>query len=939
MPFTIFTISLYFSRRRIHATVYPVHVNLQKYLIPHNFAIGKREMAISQDYRWHALKPEEAFENLGSRREGLTEDEVSKRLGTYGRNEIRREKKTSPWKIFAEQFKNILIVLLLAATTLSLLIGEVLDAIVIFTIVVASAALGFIQEYRSEKAIQLLKKLAAPSATVIREGREKIVSSTEIVPGDVIVIRAGDRIPADTRLTEVYNLKVNEAPLTGESLPVEKDVERVPDEAVISDRTNMAFSGTVATYGRALGVVVATGMNTEFGKIAKTVQEETKTGTPLEKRMSAIGKWLTIFALAVCALVALLGISRGNNPTEMVLWGVSLAVAAVPEALPAVVTGSLAIGMYEMARRRAIVRRLPAVETLGSTSIICADKTGTMTKGEMTVKKIFVDDKLVGVGGVGYEPKGEFLVEEKIIEPKEFDALYTLLKAAALCNDSKLFYDNGRWNVTGDTTEGALLVAAAKAKISEQELEKYSRIKEIPFTSERKRMTTVHVESGSGRKLAIMKGAPEVVLEKSSYILRDGKVMELRREERGKIQLVNEKMASEALRNLAIAYKEETVVPEELKEDFEEKFIFLGLVGMIDPPREEVKEALKLCHDAGIKVAMITGDHKLTAVAVAKELGIIDGDNASVLTGAELEKISDEEFVKVVEEVKVYARVSPEHKMKIVKALKNRGYVVAMTGDGINDATALKMADIGISMGITGTEVTKETSDMILADDNFSTIVNAVREGRRIFDNIKKYLIYLLQCNIAEIAVMLVATLIALPLPLTAVQILWVNLTTDGLPALALGIDPAESDVMKRKPRPPKSNIVNRKEFLIYFMIVPVILTVIMLSNFVFTLKNESLVEARTEALTVMIACELAIALSCHSLNHPIAKAGPFSNKFLWLAVLSSLVMQLAVLYIPFMHVPFDITYPSQQDLMLAVGSATIIFLVAEVFKHFLREK
>jgi len=894
-------------------------------------------METTQDYRWHALESKEVLQILGSSFEGLTEDEVLKRLERYGRNEIRREKRTPSWRIFIEQFKNILIILLLAATTFSLLIGEVLDAIVIFAIVVASAGLGFIQEYRSEKAIQLLKKLAAPSATVVREGREKIVPSINIVPGDLVVLRAGDRIPADVRLMEVYNLKVDEAPLTGESIPVEKSVERVQDDAIVSERTNMAFSGTVATYGRALGVVVATGMNTEFGKIAKTVQEETRTGTPLEKRMNAIGKWLTVFALAVCALVAVLGIFRGNDPTEMVLWGVSLAVAAVPEALPAVVTGSLAIGMYEMARRRAIVRRLPAVETLGSTSIICSDKTGTMTKGEMTVKKIFVDDRFVEVGGVGYEPKGEFLVDGKAIEPKDLDTLYRLLKASALCNDSKLFYDNARWNVTGDTTEGALLVAAAKANILEDEIDRYPRIKEIPFTSERKRMTTVHATSESDRKLVIMKGAPEVVLEKCSHVLKEGRIVELGRQEREKILSVNGMMASEALRNLAIAYREELDVPEELEEGFERDFIFLGLVGMIDPPREEVKEALKLCRDAGIKVVMITGDHKLTAVSVAKELGIVNGDDTIVLTGAELEKMSDEEFDRVVEDVKVYARVSPEHKMKIVKALKKRGYVVAMTGDGINDATALKMADIGISMGMTGTEVTKETSDMILADDNFSTIVNAVREGRRIFDNIKKYLIYLLQCNIAEIAVMLIATMIALPLPLTAVQILWVNLTTDGLPALALGVDPAESDVMKRKPRLLKANIVNRKEFAIYFLIVPIILTTIILSNFMFTLSSESLVEARTEALTVMIVCELAIAISCHSLNHPITKVNPFSNKFLWLAVAGSLVMQLAVLYLPFMHSPFDITYPSQQDWMLAVGSAATIFSVAEAFKHLLR--
>ncbi|MEM3385590.1 MAG: cation-translocating P-type ATPase [Nitrososphaeria archaeon] len=901
-------------------------------------------MALQSEIKWHALTVNEALEKIGTSMEGLSEEEARKRLTAYGFNEIIREKATPAWKIFIEQFKNILIILLIAATGFSLLIGEVLDAIVIFAIVLASAVLGFVQEYRSEKAVQLLKKLAAPSATVIREGREKVLSSREIVPGDIAVLRAGDRVPADIRLIEVYNLKVDEAPLTGESIPVEKAVEPLPENTIVSDRVNMAFSGTVVTYGRGLGVVVATGMNTEFGKIAKTVQEEEKVETPLEKRMNAIGKWLTIFALSVCGLVAFLGILRGHELIEMILWGISLAVAAVPEALPAVVTGSLAIGMYEMAKRKAIVRRLPAVETLGSTSIICADKTGTMTKGEMTVKRIFVDDKMIEVSGVGYEPKGEFYFEGKKIEPLKMETLNLLLKASALCNDAKLFYEGGRWSISGDTTEGALIVAARKAGIGDEELSKYPRINEIPFTSERKRMTTVHNVPNDNKKLVVMKGAPEVVLERCKWIMKDGKRTKLTEEEKKKILEVNEKMASEALRNLAIAYKEVKEVPEKIDEkEFERDFIFLGIEGMIDPPREEVKDAIRLCKEAGIKVVMITGDHKLTAVAVAKELELLSGEDNIVLTGAELEKMPEEEFNKIVENVKVYARVSPEHKTKIVKALKSKGYVVAMTGDGINDAAALKMADIGVAMGITGTEVTKETSDMILADDNFSTIVNAVKEGRRIFDNIKKYLTYLLQCNISEIAIMLVATLAGLPLPLTAVQILWVNLTTDGLPAIALGIDPPEEDVMRRKPRDPKSSLMNRREFSTFFILLPALLTTILLWNFLFTISTETtyfstfdpaeLVIPRTELLTTMIVCELVIAISCHSLSHPVIRAQPFSNKYLWLAIASSLALQLLVLYTPSLHEAFGVTYPTLEDWMLGIVSAAIIFAAVEVTK------
>ena len=894
--------------------------------------------SIEHNAKWHSLPADAVLSKMQSRCEGLSDEEAGARLARYGANEIKRQKSTPSWRLFTAQFKNIFIVMLLGASIFSFAIGESLDAAIILAIVIASAGLGFIQERRSAKALEILKQFAAPAAMVIRGGKEKPVPSKDIALGDIVVLRAGNRIPADLRLLEVANLKVDEASLTGESLAVDKTVEAIQEEAVLSDQTNIAFSGTTATYGRGMGVVVATGMGTEFGKIAGTVQAEVKAITPLERRMNSIGKWLTLFALVVCTIVVILGILRGYPLLEMVVWGVSLAVAAVPEALPAVVTGALAIGMYAMVKQKAIVKRLPAVETLGSTSIICSDKTGTMTKGEMTVKKIYVDGKVFEVSGVGYAPAGLFTTGGVELKPDQSDTLKKILEASVLNNDSKLLQEGSKWVVTGDTTEGALLVAAAKAGITEETLN-HERINEIPFTSERKRMTTVHTLNALESKIAVIKGAPETVIERCRFILKDGAAVELTAEDRSSISRENTSMGSEALRIIALAYKYVEEIPEVMDEKkFENDFVFLGLMGMTDPPRPEVKDSLRLCKEAGIKVVMITGDQKLTAVAVAKELGILESQEDKVLTGSELEKMSDDEYLKVVEVVKVYARVSPEHKMKIVNALKSKGYVVAMTGDGVNDATALRMADIGIAMGITGTDVTKDTADMLLADDNFATIVNAVSEGRRIFDNIKKYLAYLLQCNLAEIGTILVGTLMALPLPLTAIQLLWINLTTDGLPALALGVDPAEPDVMKRKPRSLKGSIMNRSEAALYFVIVPAVLTIILLSNFTWALGFESEIEARTQVVTVMVVCELLIALSCHSLKHPIVSARPFSNKLLWLSVIVSFLMQLLILYVPFMHVPFDITYPTMQDWGIAAFSGAVIFSLVEASKIVIRK-
>jgi Ca2+-transporting ATPase len=903
------------------------------------------------------MSVEETLKALNARETGLSQEEAQKRLQEYGPNELKKEKGISPIRLFLEQFADILIIILLIATGLSIYLGEITDAIVIIAIVLACAILGFVEEYRSEKALEALKKMTAPTAMVLRDGKEVKVQASEIVPGDIILLYTGDKVPADARLIEAINLKMDEAPLTGESTPVNKTVEPLPEEIGIPERRNIVFTGTAVVYGRGKAVVTSTGMNTEFGKIAKMVQVTEEEETPLEKRMASVGKWIGILCVAVCLAVAAIGIAEGRNPLDMVLWGVSLAVAAVPEALPAIVTGALAVGMYRMAKVNTIVRRLPAVETLGCTSVICADKTGTMTKGEMTVQRIYVNDQIIKVSGVGYEPQGDFLSEDKKLDPVQEEELVALLKISALCNDAKLEKEkeSGRWIIKGDPTEGALVVAAAKAGLWKEELEKENpRIGEVPFSSERKRMTTVHLAS-KRKKVAFMKGAPEIVLERCTKILSKGKVRKLTEEDREKILKVNEAMAMQALRNLGFAYRELPESTSSFDEKIESDMIFVGIMGMIDPPREEVKDAISICRKAGIRVVMVTGDHKLTAVAVAKELNLMGEkeEEGQVLTGQELDKMNDEQLIQIVENVAIYARVSPEHKMRIVKAWKAKGYVVAMTGDGVNDAPALKMADIGVAMGITGTEVTKEASDMVLTDDNFASIVKAVKEGREIYDNIKKYLTYLLRCNVMEILVMFIV-MISVPylagsayqpggdpkfsptVALTAIQLLWVNLTTDGLPALALGIDPGDPDLMERKPRDPNESVFTR-DVKLYLTLVPIMMTVLLLYGYFMHqpwLGEYNLLEARTQLLTAMILMELANAISARSLRYTVFKVGVFKNKFLWVAILSSLGLQLMVLYTPFLQDLFDVHAPEPIDWAIAILFTAIVFGSLELGKY-----
>jgi Ca2+-transporting ATPase len=869
---------------------------------------------------------------------GLTNAAAKEKLLNHGFNELKKEQRISPFSIFVNQFKNILILILIIAIILSVLVGEYVDAGIIAVIVVFVAILGFTQEYKADRALDALKKMLSPSITVKRDGIESEVLSKELVPGDILVLEAGDKIPADARLIENHSLKCDEASLTGESFPVSKDINPLPEETPVNDRKNTLFTGTAITYGRGLAVVTATGMNTEFGKIAKEVTSIKTDKTPLEKRTKEIGKWLSIFSLSICVLVIAVSLVREylvgtvtiGFVVKITMFGVALAVAAVPEALAAIVTGALAIGMHQMAKRNALIRKMPAVETLGCTTVICSDKTGTLTKGEMTVRKLFVLNKMIEVTGTGYSPVGELKGTGKE------DNLELLFKSGVLCNDSELYEKDGKWFIKGDSTEGALLVAAAKHGMNITEIKKTNtRIGELPFSSERKMMATIH-NMKEGNKLAFIKGAPEMVLKKCTKVLDNNKIRNITENDVAVVSTINDEMAKNALRVLALSYKDMAGSSDEYEEDkIENEMVFIGLAGMMDPPREEVIEATNVCKQVHIKPVMITGDHKLTAVAVAKEIGFYtDGD--MVLTGEELDKYSDEEFEKIVNKVSVYARVSPLNKLKIVNAWKKRGDVVAMTGDGVNDAPALKHADIGIAMGITGTEVTKEAADMVLTDDNFATIVKAIELGRWIYDNIKKYLTYLLRCNIVEVVVIGGIVLILGPdyLPLLPAAILYINLGTDGLPALALGVAPADPDIMQRPPRDPKESVFSKD---VMFFILMALLIEIPVFYYVFFKNMPDIAHARTVLFFLFIVIELIIALNFRSMKYSVFKAPP--HKWLIIAVVWELILIAVLIRIPAVCTAFGITQPSISDMIMILSFGIFVFAILEATKAILRTR
>jgi Ca2+-transporting ATPase len=846
---------------------------------------------------WYTLSTEAVFAHLNSTTAGLTSAEATQRLSKYGPNELQAAHRISPWAVLFAQFKNVLIIILLVATAFSVFLGHEVEAIAIAVIVLFSVLLGFVQEYRAERAIEALRQMAAPTATVLRDGVEVEIPARDLVPGDVILLRAGDKIPADVRLIEAVNLQIEEAALTGESVPVEKHTAPLNDQALaLDERKNMAYAGTTVTYGRGRAVVVATGMHTEFGKIAQMLQTVETGRTPLQENLDRVGHTLARAAFVVVVIIVALGLWRGQPFIEMFIFGIALAVAVVPEALPAVVTISLAIGVQRMAKRHALIRRLAAVETLGSTSVICSDKTGTLTKDEMTVRKLFVAGHMVEVSGAGYEPNGQFLLEGFPIVASE--SIRLLLQAAVLASDAYILHDksNGRWHVRGDPTEGALVVAAAKAGLNKAELEtQFPRVNEIPFTSETKRMITLH--AGPEGTIAYAKGAPEIILDSCvrQWTAEGERALDPRSRE-GILEIARQ-MASEALRVLAVAFKANATLA-----NAEHDMTFLGLVGMIDPPRPEAKAAIQTCEQAGIKPVMITGDHPLTAQAVARELGLFK--TGCLVTGAELEAMSEEAFEQKVENIEVYARVSPVHKLRVVTALQKRGHIVAMTGDGVNDAPALKKADIGIAMGITGTDVSKEAAAMMLTDDNFASIVAAVEEGRILFSNIKKYLMYLLSSNIGEIVLMAGATLLGFPLPLTAVQILYVNLATDGLPALALAVDPPEPDLMRRKPRNPRTGIFTRP--VVILMVVGGLWSALInLSLFTWAWNSgRSHAEAMTMTFVSLVLIQFFKAYNFRSDRHSVLNK-PFANKWLNLAILWELTLLVLIVYMPFLHEPF----------------------------------
>ena len=875
---------------------------------------------------WHTLKQDEINAALETSPQGLTSAEAAKRLAEIGPNEIQAAKRISAFEILLAQFKNVLILILLGATIISLFLGHGIESVVIAVIVLFAVALGFVQEYRAERAIEALREMAAPTATVLRDGDDTEIPARELVPGDVILLNTGDRVPADARLLEAVNLQVEEAALTGESMPVEKHTQPLDNpELSVGDRKNMVYAGTAVTYGRGRALVAATGMQTEFGKIAQMLQTVETGKTPLQHNLDKLGAVLARAAFVVVALIVAVGLVRGQPLVEMLIFGIALAVAVVPEALPAVVTISLAIGVQKMVKRNALIRRLPAVETLGSTSVICSDKTGTLTKDEMTARQLYCAGEIIHVSGAGYAPEGEFTTPDGT--PAQMTpALREMLMAGVLASDTRLIRTPGEgWDIKGDPTEGALIVAAAKAGLQKEALDAaHPRMGEIPFSSETKRMTTLHqTENGL---TAYAKGAPEVILASCDFAATTEGSQPLDAAGREKILQQAQSMASQALRVLGIATK-----PQAELATAEKGMTFLGLVGMIDPPRPEAKAAIAVCADAGIRPVMITGDHPVTAQAVARELGLLQS-GGRVVTGAELEEMSDEQLLKDVEDISVYARVSPAHKLRVVSAWQERGHIAAMTGDGVNDAPALKKADIGIAMGITGTDVTKEAAAMTLTDDNFASIVAAVEEGRGVFGNIKKYLMYLLSSNIGEIGLMAGSALLGLPLPLTAVQILYVNLATDGLPALALSVDPPEKDLMRRKPRNPRTGIFTRPVVTL-MALGGLWSTLINLSLFSWAINSgRTLEQAMTMTFVSLVLIQFFKAYNFRSDRYSVLDK-PFANKWLNLSIVWEIIMLLLIVYLPILHEPFNTYALPAADWLIVGGLAITIVPVLEIAK------
>lgn len=866
---------------------------------------------------------------------GLSSEKANELLEKNGKNELKAKNKKSLFSKLLDQFKDPMILILILACILSAVVGEITDSFIIIAIVIVNAILSLNQEGKAEKAIEALQKMASPMAKVYRDSKLCRIPSSDLVVGDIVLLETGDIVPADLRLIESVNLKIDESSLTGESVAVEKFSDKVYDGCVeIGDRENMAASSTIVSYGRAMGVVVETGENTEIGKIAKALDSFEDEQTPLQKKLEGLSKSLGVITIFVCVLVFAIGILYKQPFLLMLLTAISLAVAAVPEGLPAIVTIVLSLGMTTMVKKNAIVKKLLAVETLGTTTVICSDKTGTLTQNEMTVKKVFVNGKVFDVEGTGYEPSGNILLNENVVDKEK--SLIEISTIASLVNDAKLVKEDV-YKILGDPTEGALLTLAEKINLKKELLEEeHKRVFEIPFDSTRKMMTTFNENLFGSNILSCTKGAPDIVIDNCKYILIDGKEQELTEGIKDEILKQNISFAKGALRVLAFSYRKFDVLPKDISsEKIEKDMVFVGLMGMIDPARPEAKEAIKECKKAGIIPIMITGDYLETAVAIAKDLGILD-DSSKAIMGRELNKMTEDEIQEVVKTTRVFARVSPENKVQIVTALKKNGHIAAMTGDGVNDAPAIKKANIGVSMGITGTDVAKSTSDVILTDDNFATIVSAVHQGRIIYSNIKKFVSFLLSCNVGEILIVLLSIIINIPVPFVPIQLLWLNLVTDSFPALALGVEKGDEDIMEVPPRSPNEPILDKEMIFSIISQAIAITTATLLAYFYGIYHYPNHIEgARTVAFFTLITAELLRSYSVRSSRFTLSHIGIFSNKTLVYGTTLSFVLMLIVIYVPFLQPYFETVTLGVKEVSIALLLSFIPFIVAEVTKLF----
>ena len=881
---------------------------------------------ITPPYR---LSEYDVYSEFKTSQNGLSESEAQKRLAE-GKNEIISAEKDSPILLLIKQFIDPLIIILLISSAISLSIGQFIEATAIFVIVLLAGILGFFQEYKAERAIEALQEMASPYANVIRDGKEKRIHSSEVVVGDVIIISAGNTVPADARLVETHNLQVNEAALTGESAPVEKISEPIDENNLpVSERKNMLFAGTFVTGGRGKAVVVRTGMNTEFGKIAALLQKTTSRKTPLQQNLEKLGKQIGIAALLLAFVMALMGyFVEQRTFVEMFIWGVAVAVAIIPEALPAVVTISIALGVRRMARRKALIRKLPAVETLGAVDVICSDKTGTLTQDQMTIREIFTNDTEYYVTGVGYKPQGSFRINNEFVNPAYQINLMRLLEIGVLCNDTVIDFDKGE-EIIGDPTEAAFIVAALKAGINYLKLrKKFPRVFEIPFSSETKMMTTVHLVDN--KKLeAYTKGAFEIILDLSDKILINGIEKDLTEEEKIRIKQIAYQKSENALRILGVAYKKLNSIGEVGKAN--KNLVFVGFAGMLDPPREEVKDAINTAYNAGIRPVVVTGDYEVTAVAVAREVGILKEGNS--ITGPELEQLDDEQLSEIIDHTEVFARITPLHKLRIVEAFMKKNHIVAMTGDGINDAPALKKADIGIAMGIKGTDVSREAADMILTDDNFASIVAAVEEGRSIFQNIRKYLVYLLSGNLGAVLALIYAMVAGFSIPLTAVQILFINFLMDGLVAIALGVEPPEKDLMKKKPRKVSEGILN-KRMIEYIIAIGVLISVITFGIYywegTFGFSHRKLM---TVFFVTLVFSRLFNALNCRSFDMPALSIKFYNNAFLLVSYIISVISTILVVEVGVFQEAFHTVSLSGGEWLACIMVAAWVWILVEIYK------